>query len=356
MALPTKTTTDDVRGIVNYFKTKPTGATLTEARAAIDKKLLDGRKIAAYRAWKILDRDGDRYKLTPRGWDLARKPETEAQTYRQIIDSIVPYRSALEWMFHQGFDNVSVIDVAAHWHEHHASALGPDVKDATIRDNAVAFFHLCEAAGVGKLTLGRGGNPTRLVIDRPALTTYIEAGPTAPTTELGETVEEDEDVEVEAEQQDEELPPTPPPAPPAAPEKLRAFIAHGANMEIVDQVQTMLSLADIDSEVAESEETPAIPVPDKVLEAMRRCQAGIIAVSADERYKNESGDYTINENVLIEIGAAFVLYDRRVVLLWDKRLPVPSNLQGLYRCEYEGDELSWSAGMKLMKAIQGFKR
>jgi len=50
-----------------------------------------------------------------------------------------------------------------------------------------------------------------------------------------------------------------------------------------------------------------------------------------------------------------VLYDRRVVLVWDKRLPVPSNLQGLYRCEFEGDEFTWSAGMKLMKAIKEFK-
>lgn len=50
-----------------------------------------------------------------------------------------------------------------------------------------------------------------------------------------------------------------------------------------------------------------------------------------------------------------MLYDKRVVLVWDKRLSVPSNLQGLYRCEFEGNELSWSAGMKLMKAIRGFK-
>lgn len=60
--------------------------------------------------------------------------------------------------------------------------------------------------------------------------------------------------------------------------------------------------------------------------------------------------------MLIEIGSAFVLYDRKVVLVWDKRLAVPSNLQGLHRCEFEGDELSWSAGMKLMKAIQEFKK
>jgi hypothetical protein len=127
-------------------------------------------------------------------------------------------------------------------------------------------------------------------------------------------------------------------------------------MEIVDQVQTMLGLAEISSEVAEKEETSAIPVPDKVFNAMRRCHAGIIAVTVEEGRTDAQGKYALNENVLIEIGAAFVLYDRKVVLLWDKRLQVPSNLQGLYRCEFEGSELTWSAGMKLMRAIQGFKK
>jgi hypothetical protein len=117
----------------------------------------------------------------------------------------------------------------------------------------------------------------------------------------------------------------------------------------------MLDLADIASEIAEAEETTAIPVPDKVFDAMRRCQAGIIICSVEESSKDADGNYALNDNVLIEIGAAFVLYEKRVVLVWDKRLPIPSNLQGLYRCEFEGDDLSWSAGMKLMKAIRGFK-
>jgi hypothetical protein len=117
----------------------------------------------------------------------------------------------------------------------------------------------------------------------------------------------------------------------------------------------MLGLADIPSEVAVKEETAAIPVPDKVFNAMKRCTAAIIVVSVDEGHKDAKGNYTINENVLIEIGAAFVLYDKRVVLLWDRRLQVPSNLQGLYRSEYEGNDLNWGAGMKLMKAIKGFR-
>lgn len=134
----------------------------------------------------------------------------------------------------------------------------------------------------------------------------------------------------------------------------RVFITHGKNKKIVDQVKDVLELYDIGYEIAVEEESPAIPVSQKVLTAMRNCQAGVMIVSDDDDAAVESG--TINNNVLIEIGAAFVLYDQRVVLLWDKRLKVPSNLQGLYRCEFEGSELSFVAGTKLAKAVKGFRR
>lgn len=134
----------------------------------------------------------------------------------------------------------------------------------------------------------------------------------------------------------------------------RVFITHGKNMNIVEQVKDVLDLYDIEYEVAIEEETTAIPVPQKVLAAMRRCQAGIMIVSADD--ENAASTGTINNNVLIEIGAAFVLYDQKVVLLWDKQLKVPSNLQGLYRCEFEGNQLSFATGTKLAKAVKGFRK
>lgn len=353
MALPVLTTADDVRQVVKYLKTKPTGATVAEAKAAIDKRVLDPRKISAYQTWDFVEKDGERLKLTRRGWDLVRKPETEGQTFRSVIDRIIPYRSVLEWTFHQNLQTITNVDVAAHWHEHHSELLGTNNGDS-IKNSAVCFFHLCQAAELGTMTIGRRGQPTRLEMNNGSLREYIEAGPSSPPwsdqpngpSEQGPETVESEPVlagPLSAE-------------PDPVPQRLRVFISHGKNMEIVDQVQTMLQLADIDNEVAEKEESSAIPVPDKVFSAMRRCQAGIIAVTVEEGRKDAQGGYALNENVLIEIGAAFVLYDRKVVLLWDKRLLVPSNLQGLYRCEFEGNELSWSAGMKLMKAIQGFKK
>jgi predicted nucleotide-binding protein len=133
----------------------------------------------------------------------------------------------------------------------------------------------------------------------------------------------------------------------------KVFISHGRDMNIVEQVKDVLDLYDIEYEVAVEEETTAIPVPQKILAAMRRCQAGVMIVSADDEDAVRSS--TINNNVLIEIGAAFVLYDQKVVLLWDKRLKVPSNLQGLYRCEFEGGQLAFDAGTRLAKAIKRFR-
>ncbi len=135
----------------------------------------------------------------------------------------------------------------------------------------------------------------------------------------------------------------------------KVFISHSKNLAVVDQVKDVLALYDIDYEVAVEEETTAIPVPQKILASMRRCQAAVMVVTADEQNKTDTG-FAINTNVLIAIGAAFVLYDQKVVLLWDKRLKVPSNVQGLYRCEFEGSELSFAVGTKLAKALKSFRQ
>lgn len=357
MALPLKTTAEDVRSIAKYLKTKPTGATASEAKA-VDRKMVDSRKLAAYVTWKIVAREDSKLKLTDRGSRLARYPEKGAEVFQEVVSLMKPYQSAIEMAHQQGLGTIDTNDVAAQWHEHHTDVVG-DANENTLRENAVCFFNVAEAAGLGKVTKGK---PTRLDLDKKAVAAFIEAGPSEPPF-AGTPDAEEGKAEVEAaeaeEKADDDSAETevkkPDPTTPQPGEPLRVFISHGSNRDIVDQIEVVLGVADIEPEIAVEEETAAIPVPEKVLNAMRRCHAGIIAVTVDKNRKDEDGNYSLNENVLIEIGSAFVLYDQRVVLVWDKRLKVPSNLQGLYRCEFEGDELSWSEGMKLMKAVKEFK-
>jgi hypothetical protein len=145
------------------------------------------------------------------------------------------------------------------------------------------------------------------------------------------------------------------PAAPTTPPKV--FITHGKNHDIVKQLQELLKFGQFDPVVAQEHETVSKPVPDKVLEDMRSCSAAVIHVATEQRLLDEGGTehHKINENVLIEIGAAMALYGRNFILLVPKGLHLPSNLQGLYLCEYEGDSLDYEATMKLLKAFNDFR-
>ena len=75
---------------------------------------------------------------------------------------------------------------------------------------------------------------------------------------------------------------------------------------------------------------------------MRSCGAGVLHVGAEGRYLDRD-------------GAAMALYGKRVILLVEKGVALPTNLQGLYRCEFEGDKLDYDSTMKLLKTFSQFR-
>lgn len=137
----------------------------------------------------------------------------------------------------------------------------------------------------------------------------------------------------------------------------RVFISHGKKRAIVTQIKELLSFGSFEPVVSVERESTAIPVPEKVFEDMRSCGAGVLHVGAEGKYLDKEGnEHTkLNDNVLIEIGAAMALYGKRVILLVEKGVDLPSNLQGLYRCEFEGDKLDYDSTMKLLKTFSQFR-
>ena len=362
--LPVMTKPADAHAVATYLNTKVTGASLEDAKATLEARLLDSRKISAYQRWGLLSEDGGHLRLTARGRQLARSPEDDQHpVFAEILFENRAYRIAVEWMHHRAMAVVSLTEVATHWFEHVPDELGTTA-EKTIRNQAACFLGLAQAAGLGAYIIGRRGQPTRLEVDLDALAQAVtgaelstdqreevlpDADPNVDEAEDSPAfVSQPADQESGGSESDADLGTAPRNA-------IRVFIAHGPNVDIVDQVKTMLDISGLPYEVVVERESTAIPVPEKVFDAMRRCDAAVICVTADSDSEREDGSYQINPNVLIEIGAAFVLYEKRVALVWDRRISVPSNLQGLYRCEFEGHELSWSAGMKLLKAVNEFK-
>lgn len=137
----------------------------------------------------------------------------------------------------------------------------------------------------------------------------------------------------------------------------RVFVSHGKNSAIVNQIKELLNFGGFEPIVTVEKESVSKPVPDKVMDDMRSCGAGIVHVGSESRLVDAKGDEVrvLNENVLIEIGGAMALYRRNFILLVEKGVTLPSNLQGLYEVRYEGDTLGYDATMKLLKAFNDFK-
>lgn len=137
----------------------------------------------------------------------------------------------------------------------------------------------------------------------------------------------------------------------------KVFITHGKSRAVVNQIKELLIFGKFDPVISVERESTAVPVPDKVFHDMRECSAGVIHVNSEGEMMDSEGNKHIhlNHNVLIEIGAAIALFNKRVILLVQKGVVLPSNLQGLYRCEYEGDKLDYDATMKLLKTFNEFR-
>ena len=69
--LPVMTKPDDALTVTKYINTRVTGASLQDAKATLEARVLDSRKIVAYEAWGLVTREDDLLRLTTRGRQLA---------------------------------------------------------------------------------------------------------------------------------------------------------------------------------------------------------------------------------------------------------------------------------------------
>jgi hypothetical protein len=137
----------------------------------------------------------------------------------------------------------------------------------------------------------------------------------------------------------------------------RVFISHGKNRALIEPIKKLLSFGEF-VPVAEIEnQTVSQPVPTKVMVGMRSCGAAIIHVEDERRISDDKGEVhvVLNENVLIEIGAAMALYGNRFILVVKEGVKLPSNLQGLLQLRYKGDTLDVNETVALMEAMKDMK-
>lgn len=172
MALPIRTTVEDIKEICAYLATKPTGSTVQEAKTVLDAKRLDGRKLNALKYWGLITEEDDgKLKATPTGRELSKGDSWLATVLTGVVRNHPPYRAIIERAAHRKEDAITATEVSAHWHEHFRDDVGES--DRIINDQAVCFFNVAESAGLGVSVAGRKGSPTRFEFLQEKITAFI---------------------------------------------------------------------------------------------------------------------------------------------------------------------------------------
>ena len=315
VSLPVMATTTDVREAIRFLKHHPEGITAVQAMDAFRKRIFDARKVSAYEFWRIITRSGDRLKLTSLGWELAQFLTPEAQVYRTVLRSIAPYHSGLQWINEEDLQLVTHLDIGDFWRKNHAHVLQHD-SEKQLEAYAATFFQICHAAEVGTLTLGRKGQPTRLHIYPNELEAYLngtEGTPIQINSSVQKTFVR------------------------KASRSARVLVSHYQTSSVLKHVTNALELADLQYETIDRAERAM----DKTLAAMKRCDVAVIVIA----------DGTPDELLLVQIGAALVHYDKKLLLLVKQGVSLPAGIEITSIIEI-ASEFTWSAGLELVRSLK----
>lgn len=338
--LPILATGNDIREVVRFLKNKPTGVTIIEAMSAEPRRVFDARKIAAYEFWGVVERSGDRIRLTDLGRKLAERIRPECEIHREILRSIPAYVGALRSFFNLGLDVVTRVDAFKYWNNSHPELNLYRHDEKSIEAIGVSFFSVCHAAELGTLTIGKRGQPARLRIEPNEFADFLENRPyeTIASPILWPTHKKNH-----------------PTTSARRGENGRIYLAtaKGARSDSLRHIETALELADFQETVYGQMVSGGDFVSRSELEAIHRCRAAVFLLDADDAVANENGELELRGVRLAEISVAMAILEQRVVILWDGNgTPPPASLLQTNLHILTGQKVDWDSGVRLVKLLK----
>jgi hypothetical protein len=134
------------------------------------------------------------------------------------------------------------------------------------------------------------------------------------------------------------------------------FLGHGKNKEPLNQLKGILDQYRIPYKVAVEEANEFRPISQKVADIMKSCGAAILVFTSDEEFHDASGNivWRPSENVVYELGAASVLYGKRIIIFKEKDVHFPANFRDIGYIEFDRSALAAKTN-ELFKELIAFQ-
>jgi predicted nucleotide-binding protein len=133
------------------------------------------------------------------------------------------------------------------------------------------------------------------------------------------------------------------------------FVAHGKNTKPLEQLKGILDQFQVPYKIAIDEPNAGRPVSKKVSDLMQECSSAIFIFTKDEETKDLEGRtiYRPSDNVVFELGAASVLYEKKIVIFKENGVSFGSDFKDLGYISFDTDQLG-AKTVDLMKELIRF--
>lgn len=130
------------------------------------------------------------------------------------------------------------------------------------------------------------------------------------------------------------------------------FVAHGKNRKPLEDLKKILDKFKIPYMVAVDEPHAGRPISKKVADLMKACSAGIFIFTRDEKFVRADGEeiWRPSENVVYELGAASMLWDKKIVILKESGVNFPSDFSDLGYITFKEGQIA-SEGLEIFSEL-----
>ena len=138
------------------------------------------------------------------------------------------------------------------------------------------------------------------------------------------------------------------------------FVGHGKNRKPLEALKKILDNFKIRYKVAIDEPHKGRPISAKVAELMKECSAGVFIFTCDEQFhigedgKDLSEIWRPSENVVYELGAASILWDKKIIILKEEGVNFPSDFSDLGYITFKKGELK-NRALELLQELVGLE-
>jgi hypothetical protein len=347
-ALPSAISASDVREVIQLLRRKPEGIKITKVLLETHKRIFEIKKIVAYEKLKIIKKEEQTVKLSPLGWKFTEQLRAETEIFRFLLLNTPNYLTALRWMDDSRRELVTADDVSLFWSDDDAKKIKRPEAVINYKEAAVTFFHLCQAADLGTMTLGKKGRVTRLLIDREEIEDLLaESGGVRNTESISRIKREKMPFSIEHAGH----------ALSSVIKETDVLIIGAPEKKLARELETAFELSGISFQILNRQSPPRDSKFDAgIYRAVASSLTGCFVVGEKDLEKDSAGqNWRLKDPALCEIGAAKFGFRSLLILISTINFNLPEGLKDIALFQLNRNELTWETARKLVNKIKEMK-